>query len=135
LHRIGELTIWLTLTFCLLHLLPALFTAINFPLIFGNTITFLCGFLPAFGAAMAGINHQGEFGRFAKSSMAMTDSFLQFTEEMDRITSDLDVLTKHKTITAFQKIKTLSHDIANLMINELSDWKVVFQERPPVLPA
>jgi hypothetical protein len=35
----------------------------------------------------------------------------------------------------FNEVKDLSRTIANLMINEVSDWKVVYQDRPPTLPA
>jgi hypothetical protein len=35
----------------------------------------------------------------------------------------------------FNQITTLARNIANLMINEMSDWKVVYQDRPPTLPA
>lgn len=135
LHRTGEMTLWLTLGACLIHLLPVVLPVIHLSTFFGNVLTFLCGFLPALGAAMAGINHQGEFGRMAKSSSAMCEQFSQLADETNLLLADLSKGRSGGSESIFIRITTLSRNIANLMINEVTDWKVVYQDRPPVLPA
>ncbi|MFH0761333.1 MAG: hypothetical protein V2A67_07500 [Bacteroidota bacterium] len=135
LHRTAELTLWLTLGACLIHLLQVFVPAIHFSAVFGNVLIFLCGFLPALGASMAGINHQGEFRRIAKSSTAMCDQFSTLAEETSSLLGNLSKDHPGESDTLFIRVTTLSRDIANLMINEVSDWKVVYQDRPPVLPA
>ncbi len=135
LHRTGELTLWLTLGACLTHLLPVVIPGIHLPPVFGNILTFLCGFLPALGASMAGINHQGEFRRIAKSSQAMCDQFLRLADEARNLRESISSGLAGEGESTFIKVTNLSRTIANLMINEVSDWKVVYQDRPPVLPA
>jgi hypothetical protein len=133
LHSTGEATLWLTLLACLAHLVPVMLPFITFPTILANTLTFLCGFLPALGASMAGINHQGEFRRIAKSSGAMAEQFAELAGEANRLASSLE--NEPGDRPSFSEITDLSRDTANLMVNEVTDWKVVYQDRPPVLPA
>ncbi len=134
LHKTGELTLWLTLCACLLHLVPVIFPQFHLQSGFGNTLTFLCGFLPALGASMAGINHQGEFKRIAKNSMGMEEQLSVLALQTETLLNEL-IAENETTDSLFLKITDLSREIANLMINEVSDWKVVYQDRPPVLPA
>lgn len=135
LHRTGELTMWLTLLACLVHLLPVLVPEFRLSQVTGNGLIFLCGFLPALGASMAGINHQGEFRRIARSSTAMLEQFSRLADDTRRLLNDLSVGESHQSESIFSQVTTLARAIANLMINEVSDWKVVFQDRPPTLPA
>jgi hypothetical protein len=135
LHKTGELTLWLTLISCLLHLLPVVVPVFHLPVIIGNVFIFLCGFLPALGASMAGINHQGEFKRISKSNQAMSEQFIHLSFVNQQLLTKLQEKKSGKGKTLFNQVKDLSCSIANLMINEVSDWKVVYQDRPPTLPA
>ena len=77
--------------------------------------------LPAFGAAVEGINNQGEFVRIAKRSAAMAGAFRRFSAR----------------IAIFQKgqpprladIVPLSGNIAETMIAEVVDWRAVIIDR------
>ena len=135
LHHTGELTLWLTLFACVIHLLPVLFSGIIFSEFIENGMTFLCGFLPALGASMAGIHHQGEFKRIAKSSGAMYEQFSQLENDTELLISTLSDEKSGHEESIVNEITDLARTIANLMINEVSDWKVVYQDRPPTLPA
>ncbi len=134
LHHAGELTLWLTLGACLTHLVPVVLP-VKLSVVFGNLLTFLCGFLPALGASMAGINHQGEFKRTAKTSASMCRQLSQLADETSQLLGELSDGQTPETKTIFIRVTNLSRNIANLMINEVSDWKVVYQDRPPVLPS
>ena len=135
LHHTGELTLWLTLVACLTHLLPVMIPDLKMTQEFEDGLTFLCGFLPALGASMAGIHHQGEFKRIAKSSAAMFEQFSHLQQDNLLLMNKLSVGGLREDESIFNQITTLARNIANLMINEMSDWKVVYQDRPPTLPA
>jgi hypothetical protein len=103
----------LTSICCVLHLLHIL--------IHGNLSTFFCGFLPALGAALAGINNQGEFRRVARRSEAMQE---QINAQLKKI-ADL-----RKGEIAARELSILTSDSARLLVNEVLDWRVVFLDRP-----
>jgi hypothetical protein len=135
LHHAGELTLWLTLAACFVHLLPVFFPGILIATFIEDGMTFLCGFLPALGASMAGIHHQGEFKRIAKSSGAMYDQFSKLESDTKLLISNLSVEMPGNDESLLNEVTSLARTIANLMIHEVSDWKVVYQDRPPTLPA
>jgi hypothetical protein len=135
LHHTGELTLWLTLVACLTHLLPVMIPDLKMTQEFEDGLTFLCGFLPALGASMAGIHHQGEFKRIAKSSAAMFEQFSQMQKDNHMLLNKLSDRGLSEDKPVFNQITIIARNIANLMINEMSDWKVVYQDRPPTLPA
>lgn len=109
----------LTLVACLLHLLHLFLP--------GNVLTFFCGFFPALGAALAGINNQGEFRRVAKRSEAMED---QLKTLQDRVTKLLNRAETVPTGTLTSEVGALASDSARLLVNEVLDWRVVFLDRP-----
>ena len=83
--------------------------------------------LPALGAALAGINNQGEFARLAKRSAAMADGFSQFAEQIKSLQS-----AGSSTVTApkLSEVNLLAGKIAEAMVEEVSDWRVVFIDPP-----
>jgi hypothetical protein len=135
LHKTGELTLWLALFSCLLHLLPSFIPVIHLPVLLENGLIFLCGFLPALGASMAGINHQGEFKRISKSNQSMEEQFTQLSDVTQQLLAKTEENNPMQERSLFIEVRDLLRAIANLMINEVSDWKVVYQNRPPILPA
>lgn len=135
LHHIGELTLWLTLMSCLVHLLPTVVAGIILSPVVENALTFACGFLPALGASMAGINHQGEFKRMSMSSASMYEQFSRLENEINHLITQLQADKSLKKGYFFRQVSEVARTIANLMINEVSDWKVIYQDRPPTLPA
>jgi hypothetical protein len=87
----------------------------------------LCAILPALGAAIAGINNQGEFARIAKRSESMVERLTEIDQRID------DLLGRGSRLQSSEVI-VLATELAQLMVDEVSEWRVVFQDRPPVLP-
>jgi hypothetical protein len=92
-------------------------------------LTFFAAFLPALGAALAGIANQGEFRRIARRSMAMKEQLDRFLREAAVVRGRL-----HSGAIApaqsFDEAAALSADAARLLINEVLDWRVVVLDRP-----
>jgi hypothetical protein len=84
--------------------------------------------LPAFGAAIAAIRSQGEFHRVAQRSLAMR-------EELDELKLALSQIAPRGDELKSQEMRRIVEQAARLMINETLDWRIVFQDRPLVLPA
>jgi uncharacterized protein DUF4231 len=81
--------------------------------------------LPALGAALAAISNQGEFARLARRSAAMTDGFRRFETQI----KDLQSPSTASALKLSQVIP-LATKIAEVMVEEVSDWRVVFLDRP-----
>ena len=84
--------------------------------------------LPACGAALAAIRSQGEFQRLVRRSEAMK-------EALTRLHLELSMIQPADNALKSQEIRRVAERIAQLMLNETLDWRVVFQDRPLVLPA
>jgi hypothetical protein len=84
--------------------------------------------LPAFGAAAAAIHNQGEFQRVARRSRAMFENLSRLGESLANIP------TRPYELSSV-RLRESAVQIARLMVNEQLDWRIVFQDRPPVLPA
>ena len=91
-------------------------------------LTFACAFFPALGAALAAINNQGEFTRIAKRSLAMREHLAQIDQEAR-------ALIESRTPPTFPQATALALRAAQLMVDEVLDWRVVFLDRPSELPA
>jgi hypothetical protein len=78
---------------------------------------------PAFGAALAAIRSQGEFDRLTKRSQAMTAQLKRVSHQLDRLTLDDGDLSS-------LKLSEIAINGAQLMVDEVLDWRIVFQERP-----
>lgn len=108
----------LTLVACLLHLAGVL----------SGPMVFLCGALPALGAALAGINNQGEFRRIAKRSGAMEERLNEMLEQVDRLRERIEDAPAGEAFA--NRVRTLAQDSAQILVNEVLDWRVVFLDRP-----
>ncbi len=86
-------------------------------------------FLPALAAALAGINNQGEFARLAKRSAAMADSFSRFAAQIAALRS---ATARGSDTLKLSHLIPLAGQIAEVMVDEVADWRVVFIDRPPV---
>lgn len=78
--------------------------------------------LPALGAALAGINNQGEFIRLAKRSEAMAGGFSRFKAEIEQL--------RAKPVRLVDVVP-LASEIADVMVQEVVDWRVMFFDRRP----
>jgi hypothetical protein len=92
-----------------------------------SIVTLCCAFFPALGAALAGLGNQGEFTRLEKRSRAMAERLKRVSEELGRLANSAgDIRMKDVTPRAL--------DVAQLMVDEVLDWRVVFIDRPPKMP-
>jgi hypothetical protein len=135
LHKTGVVLIGATITSCLLHLLPLLMKEVLWPAGFANLLTFLCGFLPALGAALAGINNQGEFKPLAKTSESMHREYIALTAGLNQFMADLETGDARPVARQLKTIREAACRMSHLMIEELSDWRITYHNRPLDLPA
>ncbi len=115
LHHLGLLLFALTGIACLSHL--------YYHGEYSRWLTLLSGVLPAFGAAFAGILFQGEFQRLAQRSEAMT-------RELGRINNNLTILPE----LSHENLCLMANEVANIMITEVLDWRILLHDRPLNLP-
>ncbi|MCX6224864.1 MAG: hypothetical protein NTV01_08985 [Bacteroidia bacterium] len=134
LHQSGIVLITATIASCSIHLLPLFIPGLSWEGGFAHLLTFLCGFLPALGAALAGINNQGEFKRLTKTSESMQRAYIELSDELMEIRQKLQTSDGKAVIPLFPLIKDLAHRVSHLMIEELSDWRITYHNRPPTLP-
>jgi len=118
LHTLGVILFGLALGACVLHLLHIVLPS---PL-----LTFLCGFFPALGAALAGIGNQGEFRRMSKRSMAMQEQLKPLLGKAKALRAHLQPLGAPPS----RKAANLASDVALLLVKEVLDWRVVILDRP-----
>jgi hypothetical protein len=135
LHRSGIVLISITIASCLIHLVPVVIPDLEWPAGLSHLLTFLCGFLPALGAAMAGINNQGEFKRLTKTSESMQRSYLELSEELAGIEERLNRSSGNEVIPLFPVVRELAHRVSHLMLEELNDWRITYHNKPQTLPA
>ena len=131
LHKAGIWLLFMTLGACLIHAVAGA----ALPLWVGLMLISFCGFFPALGAALAGINNQGEFRRIAKRSEAMGQQLPNLSREADRLEEKLFTNDdKEETLLSMQ-VAALASRAASLMVYEVLDWRVVFLDRPLRPPA
>ncbi|UCF69121.1 MAG: hypothetical protein JSV80_07510 [Acidobacteriota bacterium] len=138
LHAAGFSLFFATFVICLVHFLPhgavVGVPSLSLPAwLPDRLLAVLCAVLPAMGAALAGINNQGEFGRIAKRSRAMTERLVKLDERAEQLLAR-EGHSQARPLRSPEVI-ALTSDLARLMVDEVLDWRVVFQDRPPVLPA
>lgn len=83
-------------------------------------------FLPAVGAAVAGLMNQGEFARTAKRSEAMAARFAELDRELEVLEHRINSLERVQSA----KIADVAARAAQLMVDEVLDWRVVYLHRP-----
>lgn len=131
LHRAGDSLFALTLVACLLHVGHIWVDGgLRFAWVPGwapGWLTLLCAFLPAAGAAFAAIRSQAETQRLAQRSRAMQDA-------LGKLRADLAEVPTGENALNFQRLRDCADRVSELMIREMLDWRVVFQDRPLNLP-
>jgi hypothetical protein len=91
-------------------------------------LTLFAAFLPALGAALAAIRSQAELHRVAQRSSAMHERLADMHLALASTPCRPDELNS-------VRLREIAQRISTLMIDEMLDWRVVFQDRPLVLPA
>jgi hypothetical protein len=77
--------------------------------------------LPAFGAALEGINNQGEFTRTARRSAAMAGAFEAYAAEIAKM--------RDKSAPGLAQATAMASTITQIMVDEVTDWRAVFYDR------
>jgi hypothetical protein len=77
--------------------------------------------LPALGAALEGINNQGEFTRTAHRSAAMAGAFEAYAAQVHKLREQKDI--------TLAPVTALSSQITQTMVDEITDWRAVFSDR------
>ena len=130
LHILGLCLFGLTAVAVALHFMPHLVGwaggSIHWPDAVARALTAIAAIFPALGGALAAISNQAEFARLAKRSHAMKDRLEQIQQEIAN-------LRESERSNSSRTIETAVR-AAQLMVDEVSDWRVIFQDRPPVLP-
>lgn len=122
-HWLHRGAIWLlgaTVVCILAHMLPVMHGL-------APVLVLGCAALPAFGAALHGIKNQGEFARIAKRSEAMAAQLQALLGAVEQL--------EHAETLRSADVGRLARRAAELMVDEVLDWRVMFVDRPPVLPA
>jgi len=135
LHKAGIWLMFMTLGACSLHAIPFLFNTADLPHWVGLILISFCGFFPALGAALAGINNQGEFRRIEKRSDAMRQQLPNLSKEVDLLEEKLISFDGKEGGLLSVQVAALASKAAQLMVNEVLDWRVVFLDRPLTPPA
>ena len=135
LHRTAFTFLVLTIVAILLHLAPFLhLPGLHFlhePSV-SRWLTLTAAGLPAFGSALAGINNQGEFSRVAKRSRAMAHRMAHLEGEL--ATLEARAAAQPGSVR-LEHVNPLALHVVQLMVDENLEWRVVFTDRPPTLPA
>ena len=96
-----------------------------------GSLTFVAGFFPALGSALAGISNQGEFARLARRSRGMHQRFSEILDEVRAFERHLGPSSTGTCAPgASRKLSALASETARLMVNEVLDWRIVFLDRP-----
>lgn len=126
----GLLLFALTIAACAAHLLHGVMESAWAPATVGSLV-FLCGFLPALGAAFAGISNQAEFRRVAKRSGAMLEQLNELKTRADAFEKQIDSTSAGRGhLRLSWEATQLATSAAQLMVNEVLDWRVVFIDQP-----
>jgi hypothetical protein len=131
LHGSGIVLLWLTLIACFMHLVVSEWA--GFPLrrwFPRNALTYCCGVFPALGAALAGIVNQGEFRSLTNRSEAMRQRLEQLFKDVERLSTDLNAPAKSRAERPSRRSILLATATANLLVNEILDWRVILLDQP-----
>jgi hypothetical protein len=126
-HTIGMVFFIVILIFCALHLFEGVLKPLLAKLKLGvenwyppEALSLLItAFLPALGAALAGILTQGEFYRIERRSKAMAEQLQVIVEK----------LRKDENYS-IEQLASLAESAAETIITEVLDWRVVFLAKP-----
>jgi hypothetical protein len=131
LHVVGLGLLASTILACIAHLLfgaGALTTERSWVL---GSLVFAAGFLPALGAAIAGITNQGEFRRLGMRSEAMFRRLADLESRAKGLLDKLNAAGPDVWIpSASGEVSEVAVQAAQLMVNEVLDWRIVFLDRP-----
>ncbi len=131
-HKLHVIHIWLfgfTIGAVALHLVEQLSHAAGWhsswlDRLSGKWLTLLAVVLPAFGASFAARSTQGEFHRLAERSAGMAARLKRIADDIEAMPDPSAAELGDRAVAA-----------AELMLEEVLDWRVLFLARPLDLPA
>ncbi len=100
-----------------------------------DALTFLCGFLPALGAALAGIMHQGEFRSLTRRSRSMKARLSKQLKEIESLEKETGNPVLSPEQRPSRRALNLASAVAGLLVAELLDWRVILLDQPLRPPA
>ena len=100
-----------------------------------DVLTFLCGFLPALGAALAGIMHQGEFRSLTRRSRSMKARLSKQLKEIESLEQETGNPVRSPEQRPSRRALKLASAVAGLLVSELLDWRVILLDQPLRPPA
>lgn len=130
-HRLHRAVVWFfrgTLVACILHLVSEHLLAEHLvqPLYLSIelTLSLFAIVLPAFGAAVEGVIHQGEFERIARRSKAMAG----------RLETILKRVTHLSAKASSRELGEIAEYFCEVQLREQADWRSVFITKPLTPP-
>jgi hypothetical protein len=135
LHRSGIGLLSLTVCACALHLalgfLPEHYQVHSL----SPVLTFICGFFPALGAALAAISSQGEFRSLTKQSRAMREQLRNRLPGIKSLRQDI-IAAPDSSVCPFSiEAEKVGSVAADLLVKEVLDWRSVVLDQPLRTPA
>jgi hypothetical protein len=135
LHRSGIVLLSLTVFACALHLTLGFLPEHLQVHSLAPVLTFICGFLPALGAALAAISSQGEFRSLTKQSRAMREQLRNRLPTIKGLRHDI-IAAPDLTVFSFStEAERLGSIAAELLVKEVLDWRSVVLDQPLRPPA
>ena len=114
----------LTLIACVLHLLFEHWTTTVFREHVDKFLVFFAIVLPAFGAAIEGIAHQGEFGQIAQRSNAIQFNLRSLLQELQDQSQPL----------IFHRFGQITESFCKILLAEQAHWRSLFAGKSIPLP-
>jgi hypothetical protein len=135
LHRSGIGLLGLTVCACALHLALGFLPENRWVHSLSPVLTFICGFSPALGAALAAISSQGEFRSLTKQSRAMRDQLRNRLPGIKSLRQNI-IAAPDSTVCPFSiEAENVGSVAADLLVKEVLDWRSVVLDQPLRTPA
>jgi hypothetical protein len=135
LHWGGVALLGVTVLACLAHLGVGIRPDGDRLHVLSPVLTFLCGFLPALGAALAAISNQGEFRSLTKQSRAMRAHLRNRLPEIKELRELIRNTPDQSACQFSTKAEKLGRTASDLLVNEVLDWRSVVLDQPLRTPA
>lgn len=124
LHLLSGTLFFLTLIACLLHILKKPYAEYLLGDKAEGILTLIAVVFPAFGAAIQGILHQGEFGRIAHRSRSIKK----------RLEDLLRQVRKNEKKMTFSYLGRMTESFSETQVSEQADWHSLFTSKEAPMP-
>jgi hypothetical protein len=135
LHRRGIALLGLTVSTCALHLAFGFLPEHHRVHSLSPILTFICGFFPALGAALAAISSQGKFRSMTKQSRAMREQLRNRLPGIKSLRQAIVAAPDLSACTFSTEAEKVGSVAADLLVREVLDWRSVVLDQPMRTPA